>query len=234
MGILVAIILFAGLGVTAVNNIQQSSQTLPSPTPTPEPVLFNEGQRNNVQGMQTTQSSKEERVQATFTMEPTKKQIKQYAQSPRVLAEAELEDKKVVIETNKGKIEFEIFPDAPKAASNFIFLTRDGFYNGLTFHRVEPNFVIQGGDPLGNGTGGPGYKFEDEPVTKRYDRGIVAMANAGPNTNGSQFFIMLADMPLPPQYTIFGKVISGQEVVDQIRVGDVMNKVSITPLSSNP
>jgi len=97
----------------------------------------------------------------------------------------------------------------------------------LTFHRREKGFVIQGGDPNGNGTGGPGYKFVDEPVTREYDRGIVAMANAGPNTNGSQFFIMLANNPLPKQYTIFGKVISGLDVVDKIKVGDVMELVTI-------
>lgn len=101
----------------------------------------------------------------------------------------------------------------------------------MTFHRVVPGFVIQGGDPSGNGTGGPGYTFDDEPVTLKYDKGIVAMANAGPNTNGSQFFIMLEDNPtLPPNYTIFGKVIKGQDVVSSIQVGDVMKKVTIVDL----
>ena len=157
---------------------------------------------------------------------------KQFAQAPAVLTEEQRLNKKAVIETNKGVIEFEIFGDeAPKTASNFIFLAADKFYDGLKFHRVEPGFVIQGGDPVGNGTGGPGYKFEDETVTMKYDKGIVAMANSGPNTNGSQFFIMLQDnLTLPPNYTIFGKVIAGQEVVDQIKVGDVMTRVSIQPL----
>ncbi|OGE16715.1 hypothetical protein A2858_02400 [Candidatus Daviesbacteria bacterium RIFCSPHIGHO2_01_FULL_36_37] len=135
------------------------------------------------------------------------------------------------MQTKKGTIEFEIYPEATKAASNFIKLTNDGFYDGITFHRVEPGFVIQGGDPEGTGRGGPGYKFEDEPVTKKYIKGIVAMANAGPDTNGSQFFIMLEDkLDLPPKYTIFGKVIKGQEVVSAIRVGDVMEKVTIENL----
>lgn len=162
----------------------------------------------------------------------TQSNRKQYTGSPAVLTDEQRLNKKAVIETNKGVIEFEIFGDeVPKTASNFIFLTADKFYDGLRFHRVEPGFVIQGGDPVGNGTGGPGYKFEDEPVTRKYDKGIVAMANSGPNTNGSQFFIMLEDNPtLPPNYTIFGKVIKGQEVVDQIKVGDVMTKVSIQPL----
>lgn len=159
---------------------------------------------------------------------PVQKTIKQYKAFPGVLADSELQDKKAVIVTDKGTIEFEIFPDSPKAASNFIFLARDGFYDSLTFHRYEPGFVVQGGDPTGTGSGGPGYTFPDEPVTRNYDRGIVAMANSGPNTNGSQFFIMLADNPsLPKKYTIFGKVISGMSVVDQIRVGDVMRKVTI-------
>jgi cyclophilin family peptidyl-prolyl cis-trans isomerase len=158
------------------------------------------------------------------------KQRKQYTQFPGEYSQDELTNKKAVIETNKGTIEFEIFPEAPKAASNFMHLSRDGFYDGLTFHRVVPGFVIQGGDPVGNGTGGPGYKFEDEPVTRKYTKGIVAMANAGPNTNGSQFFIMLDDTDLPPAYTIFGNVIKGQDVVDKIQVGDVMKKVTIEDL----
>lgn len=157
---------------------------------------------------------------------------KQYNSFPGVLPVQELQNKKAVIITSKGKIEFEIFSNSPKSASNFITLAKDGFYDGLTFHRVEPGFVIQGGDPLGNGTGGPGYKFEDEKVTLPYTKGIVAYANSGPNTNGSQFFIMLEDnMSLPPQYNIFGKVILGQEVVDQIKKGDVMQKVTIEDLN---
>lgn len=159
-------------------------------------------------------------------------QPKQYKQFPGILTASELASKKGVILTAKGKIEFEIYPEAAKAASNFVFLAKDGFYNGLTFHRIVPGFVIQGGDPVGDGSGGPGYQFEDEPVTKSYDKGIVAMANAGPDTNGSQFFIMLEDNPgLPKDYTIFGKVISGQDVVAQIKKGDVMQKVTIEPLN---
>lgn len=149
-------------------------------------------------------------------------------QFPGKLPDAELLKKKAVLETEKGVIEFEIFGDeAPLAASNFIYLAKAGYYNGLTFHRRVEGFVIQGGDPSGNGTGGPGYQFEDEPVKRKYDRGIVAMANAGPDTNGSQFFIMLADYPLPPSYTIFGKVTKGLEAVDAIKVGDKMTKVTI-------
>ncbi len=148
---------------------------------------------------------------------------------PGVLEETERTKKQVHITTEKGDIVFELFgAEAPLTVSNFVWLTRHEFYNGLTFHRVEPGFVIQGGDPNGNGTGGPGYQFADEKVTRDYDEGIVAMANAGPNTNGSQFFIMLADnATLPKNYTIFGKVISGLDVVHQIRVGDVMKEVRL-------
>ncbi|EKD43830.1 MAG: hypothetical protein ACD_72C00100G0001 [uncultured bacterium] len=114
----------------------------------------------------------------------------------------------ITISFNKGQ--------TPKTVENFVTLAQKGFYDKTIFHRVITGFMIQGGDPLGNGTGGPGYKFEDEPFTGEYMRGAVAMANSGPNTNGSQFFIMHADYPLPPSYTIFGKVISGMEAVDKI------------------
>ncbi|MBI3109824.1 peptidylprolyl isomerase [Candidatus Daviesbacteria bacterium] len=125
----------------------------------------------------------------------------------------------------------EIFTDTPIGSSNFILLAANGFYDGLKFHRIEKDFVVQGGDPLGDGTGGPGYTFQDEAVARDYNKGIVAYANAGPNTNGSQFFIMLADHPeLPKKYTIFGAVIVGQEVVDKLSVGDVMQKVVIQDL----
>ncbi|MBD3251918.1 peptidylprolyl isomerase [Candidatus Uhrbacteria bacterium] len=146
---------------------------------------------------------------------------------PGVLPEDET-NKNVRIQTSKGEIVFELLPsEGPNAASNFVYLTNEGFYDGLTFHRVEPGFVIQGGDPDGNGTGGPGYRFDDDKVNLPYDRGIVAMANAGPNTNGSQFFIMLQDTPLPPAYSVFGRVLEGMDVVDQIRVGDVMTQVTL-------
>lgn len=131
--------------------------------------------------------------------------------------------KTVTIETNKGTIVFEMFPaDAPKTVENFATLAQKGFYDGVIFHRVIDGFMIQGGDPTGTGMGGPGYTFADElnpnaPSYKLgYQKGMVAMANAGPNTNGSQFFIMLKDTPLPHAYTIFGRVISGQDVVDAI------------------
>lgn len=129
----------------------------------------------------------------------------------------------ITIETTKGTIVFETYDaDAPKTSANFVTLAQKGFYDNLIFHRVIEGFMIQGGDPTGTGMGGPGYKFADEldPTTESYQigyaRGTVAMANSGPNTNGSQFFIMHADNPLPHAYTIFGRVISGMEVVDAI------------------
>jgi cyclophilin family peptidyl-prolyl cis-trans isomerase len=131
-----------------------------------------------------------------------------------------------VIETNKGTIKFELLEDdAPKTTENFRLLAEKGYYDGVIFHRVIKNFMIQGGDPLGMGYGGEsawGGKFEDEidkssPLYQGpYSKGTVAMANAGPNTNGSQFFIMHIDYPLPPSYTKFGNVIEGQDVVDAI------------------
>jgi cyclophilin family peptidyl-prolyl cis-trans isomerase len=121
------------------------------------------------------------------------------------------------IETTAGTMVAELYPgDAPNTVNNFVFLARDGFYDGVIFHRTIPGFMIQGGDPTGSGRGGPGYRFADEPVRRRYTRGTLAMANAGPDTNGSQFFVMHADYGLPPNYTIFGKLTSGEEVVDAI------------------
>jgi cyclophilin family peptidyl-prolyl cis-trans isomerase len=134
------------------------------------------------------------------------------------------------INTDKGAIEIELyFKGAPKAVANFVDLARKGYFDGVVFHRLVPGFVIQGGDgEYGHadkldrgrlGTGGPGYKFEDEPFEGDYVRGAVAMANAGPNTNGSQFFICLADLSggrLPKKYTLFGQVTSGMDVVDAI------------------
>ena len=123
------------------------------------------------------------------------------------------------LHTNHGAIELELYPDdVPKTVENFEKLARDGFYDGVIFHRVIPDFMIQGGDPTGTGTGGPGYKFEDEPSSHRVERGALAMANAGPNTNGSQFFICHQDLTgkLPKNYTLFGQVTKGMDVVDAI------------------
>jgi peptidylprolyl isomerase len=123
------------------------------------------------------------------------------------------------LETNKGALEFELFPeDAPQTVNNFVCLAEDGYFDNTPFHRIVKGFVIQGGDPTGTGSGGPGYQFADEPIARDYERGTIAMANAGPNTNGSQFFIVLDDLrgKLPKNYTIFGRVTEGMDVVDAI------------------
>lgn len=137
-----------------------------------------------------------------------------------------------VIETNKGTIELELYPQyAPKTVNNFVFLAGEGFYDSVGFHRVIDDFMIQGGDPTGTGTGGPGYRFEDEfkgnPL--KHERCVISMANAGPNTNGSQFFITHSPQPhLNGKHTVFGKVTSGEDVVDAIRQGDTMTRVTVS------
>lgn len=154
---------------------------------------------------------------------PTIKQVEKPTKEEAASYDAIADKKLGVIETNKGIIKVKFYAkDAPYTVASFMKLTEKGLYDGLIFHRVIDGFMIQGGDPYGNGTGGPGYKFDDELNAKTasykegYKKGVLAMANSGPNTNGSQFFIMLADYPLPNNYTIFGKVVSGQDVVDAI------------------
>jgi peptidyl-prolyl cis-trans isomerase B (cyclophilin B) len=136
------------------------------------------------------------------------------------------------ISTNKGDIELDLHAeDAPKTVNNFVFLARQGFYDGVTFHRVISNFMIQGGDPTGSGSGGPGYRFEDEVKNNphTHETGTLSMANAGPNTNGSQFFITHAPQPhLNGRHTVFGQVTSGMDVVNAIRQGDQMVSVTIS------
>ena len=142
---------------------------------------------------------------------------------------------RVTVGTSKGAIVMDLDPKlAPLTVNNFVNLARDGYYTGLTFHRVVPDFVVQGGGPEGTGTGGPGYRFDDEPVTAEYTLGAVAMANAGPNTNGSQFFICIDDCrsKLAPAYNLFGYVSSGMEVALEIAVGDVMESVDIEEVSA--
>lgn len=133
---------------------------------------------------------------------------------------------RATLKTAKGDIEIELFVDkTPITVNNFVSLSRQGFYDNTIFHRAIKGFMIQGGDPNGDGTGGPGYTFDDEPFEGEYTRGTIAMANAGPNTNGSQFFIMHQDYQLPKNYVIFGKVAEGMDVVDAI---------AEAPVTSNP
>ena len=143
---------------------------------------------------------------------------------------------RVTLQTNKGVIVMDLDPQlAPNTVNNFVNLARDGYYTGLTFHRVVPDFVVQGGCPEGTGTGGPGYRFDAEPVTGEYTLGAVAMANAGPNTNGSQFFICIDDCrsKLAPSYNLFGFVSNGMDVALSIEVGDVMETVEIEEIAAS-
>jgi peptidyl-prolyl cis-trans isomerase B (cyclophilin B) len=138
---------------------------------------------------------------------------------------------RALMETSRGDIQLDLYPQhAPETVNNFVFLAREGFYDGVSFHRVISDFVIQGGDPTGTGRGGPGYTFKDEvdgnPLT--HERGVISMANAGPDTNGSQFFITHSPQPhLNGRHTVFGKVADGLEVIDLIRQGDRILRITI-------
>jgi peptidyl-prolyl cis-trans isomerase B (cyclophilin B) len=134
------------------------------------------------------------------------------------------------IETEQGIIRVELFAkDAPKTVNSFVYLAREGFYDGTTFHRVLPGFMAQGGDPTGTGTGGPGYTFEDEINQHRHETGVISMANSGPDTNGSQFFITYAPQPhLDGLHTVFGKVIEGMNVLNRLTPRDPNENPSFT------
>jgi peptidylprolyl isomerase len=142
---------------------------------------------------------------------------KQWSKAPEMALDPQRKYS-ATLQTTEGEIVIDLLADqAPQTVNNFVFLAREGFYDGVPFHRIIRGFMVQTGDPTGTGTGGPGYRFADEPVRLRYTKGTVAMANAGPNTNGSQFFIVHAEeAPLPPNYTIFGRVRQGLDVVDKI------------------
>ena len=139
---------------------------------------------------------------------------------------------RVTIETNRGDMVLELYPEhAPKTVNNFVFLTQEGFYDGIVFHRVINDFMIQGGDPTGTGRGGPGYKFEDEAAANplKHETAVISMANSGPNTNGSQFFITHSPQPhLNGKHTVFGKVVEGKQIVNAIQQGDKMVKVIVS------
>lgn len=243
LGLIIIGVLIIGGAYAAFNSLHQVVGEVTTPTPTSSELTFNSPTTTPTFNALNFTNISPSQSQPTNTLTPTQLPLeknereplllrnKYVGHFPGILRPEVLVNKKAVITTKYGNIEFEIYPEASKAASNFMLLAANGFYDNLTFHRVETGFVIQGGDPLGNGRGGPGYSFEDEPVLRQYTKGIVAMANAGPNTNGSQFFIMLADHPeLPPKYTIFGAVIAGQDVVEKIKVGDVIQKATIEAL----
>ena len=158
---------------------------------------------------------------------------KQYSAPPAMVIDPS-KHYTATINTTKGTMKAELYAnEAPLTVNNFVFLSRDGFYNGIKFHRIVKGFMVQTGDPRGDGTGGPGYEFKDEPVTRDYTRGTLAMANAGPNTNGSQFFIVQKDSPgLQKNYTIFGKLTEGFETLDAIAntpVGPAANGETSAP-----
>ena len=154
---------------------------------------------------------------------------KQWNSPPKMQID-ENKEYRVDMETNRGTIVLELYPQyAPQTVNNFVFLASEGFYDGVVFHRVISDFMIQGGDPTGSGRGGPGYRFGDEFAGNplKHETGVISMANAGPGTNGSQFFITHSPQRhLNGKHTVFGKVIEGQDVVDVIRSGDVMNSVT--------
>ncbi len=159
------------------------------------------------------------------------KQVKQWTQPPAMAIDTN-KTYTATVNTNHGSFEITFFPaEAPKTVNNFVCLAKSGFYDNTTFHRVVPGFVIQGGDPEGTGRGGPGYRFDDEPVKRQYNRGIVAMANAGPNTNGSQYFVCLDNVNLPPAYTIFGEVTKGMDVVDKIAAVPINGSSPVEPVT---
>ncbi len=157
--------------------------------------------------------------------------MKQYASYPAMVID-QAKSYTVTITTNRGVITLALdAASAPKTVNNFVFLAKDGFYDGIVFHRVIPDFMVQTGDPTGTGRGGPGYRFEDEFAGNQntHNRGVISMANAGPGTNGSQFFITHVPCPwLNGKHTVFGKVTSGLDVVDAIQQGDVMQTVTVT------
>ena len=157
--------------------------------------------------------------------------MKQYASYPAMVID-QAKSYTVTITTNRGVITLALdAASAPKTVNNFVFLAKDGFYDGIVFHRVIPDFMVQTGDPTGTGRGGPGYRFEDEFAGNQntHNRGVISMANAGPGTNGSQFFITHVPCPwLNGKHTVFGKVTSGLEIVDAIQQGDVMQTVTVT------
>jgi peptidyl-prolyl cis-trans isomerase B (cyclophilin B) len=152
----------------------------------------------------------------------------QYSKAPDMVIDV-TKEYTVTIETEKGNLVIDLFAkDVPKTVNNFVFLAQEGFYDGVTFHRVIPGFMAQGGDPTGTGAGGPGYKFADEFTTHKHGEGSLSMANAGPNTNGSQFFITYAPQPhLNNHHSVFGQLIKGMDVLKNLKNGDTMIKVTI-------
>src|SRR3990167_4201366 len=220
-----------GIAFSLIDENQQQTQELKKDDNSSDLSVLGEKNDSNEQVKLNVPS-----VQKQVTPTPTRVPTPSKVPTPKMTID---EDKiyTAILKTSEGDIEISLHADkTPKTVNSFVSLARKNFYDGTIFHRVIKGFMIQGGDPTGDGTGGPGYKFDDEPFDVEYIRGTVAMANAGPDTNGSQFFIMHADNPLPKDYIIFGKVISGMDVVDTIAKSPVRANFSgeasapITPI----
>jgi cyclophilin family peptidyl-prolyl cis-trans isomerase len=203
-----------GYSLPTGDQTTQSAQSNPQSSPAAQPTSQQPAEPQSSAPQST--ASQSSAASTATNQPPTTAEIKA-AQDQKTM--------NATITTSLGTIKVELYGDkTPTTVANFVKLANAGFYNGIKFHRVIKGFMIQGGDPLTKddsmqaqwGTGGPGYKFDDEPFTGSYTRGTLAMANSGPNTNGSQFFIMHQDYPLPNSYVIFGKVTSGLDVVDKI------------------
>lgn len=206
------------IALLAMAGVILYKETSSKPTPPQVPTQKTEKQANT--------NTKES------TSMPSANQKKQYDSQP-AMAIDQSKQYFATLKTSKGEIVVELNPaQTPLTVNNFVTLSRDGFYDDTIFHRTITGFMIQGGDPEGTGRGGPGYRFNDEPFEGEYTRGVIAMANAGPNTNGSQFFIMHQDYALPKNYVIFGHVVEGMEVVDAIATAPV--KPSLNGESSAP
>lgn len=209
----VAIVIIA-LGIVLLGGfLYLTTRPQPEPVEIPDSTPTETISEDNVQGLNT-QNQQETMDTAQYPSPPemTIDQAKTYT---------------ATIKTNKGPMTLQLFADeTPIAVNNFVFLANEGFYDNTPFHRIISGFMIQGGDPKGNGTGGPGYQFDDEPITRDYTRGTLAMANAGPNTNGSQFFIMHADYDLPKNYVIFGHITDNSSYA-------TLDAIASTPVEPN-
>lgn len=191
--------------------LQEKIKSLGQKEETPSPEITAEQQQALLQQ----QTEQQEQIKTTITKPPMT------LTKPTMQIDKE-KQYTAILDTTEGPIEILLNASGtPITTNNFVYLAKNKFYNNTIFHRVIKGFMIQGGDPVGNGTGGPGYKFDDEEFDGSYSRGTIAMANSGPDTNGSQFFIMHKDYPLPKNYVIFGKVIKGLDVVDKIAEADV-------------
>jgi peptidylprolyl isomerase len=211
--VLVVVLILAGWGIGLFLNKDRSSE---ENTISEENIISEEGTSSEESVISEEGISSEESVIDKKEENTMKPKITSWDSAPKMQIDTE-KSYKAIMKTTKGEMEIKLFAqDTPITVNNFVFLAKEKFYENTKFHRIIKGFMIQGGDPNGTGAGGPGYKFDDEPITRDYKRGILAMANAGPNTNGSQFFIMHQDYALPKNYVIFGKVISGLDTLDEI------------------